>query len=274
VSTAGGADQRHVDAYFDAAAGYWSGIYASTDLVGRVYRRRMQLTMSWVRALGLPADAPVLDLGCGAGLMTVRLAADGLRVTAVDSSPEMVQATARHVRERGLQDRVDVHRSDVHELADADGTFRLVVALGVLPWLHDPAGAVIELHRVVAPGGWVILTADNRRRLNRVVEPRENPLLRPLRPVKRRLFGPPAAPPLSHRHHPAEVDALLARAGFHVARRATVGYGPFTVLDRRVIPDRWGVALDDRLQRAAADHPRLRAVGWHYVVAATRPPGA
>jgi len=267
------ASQQRVDRFFDGSADYWNAVYDGRDLTGRIYQRRMLAAVAWTGELGLAPGAPVLDVGCGAGLMTAQLARAGFTVTGTDSSLEMVHTAGRLLGERGLAASVTLCQADVHRLPFADGEFELVVALGVLPWLHDPATAVAELARVLAPGGWMILTADNRHRLNRLVEPRENPLLSPLRPVKRALRhgsrnGSTSAP--SHRHRPREVDELLAGAGIAVAWRTTIGYGPFTALGRPVLPDRIGTALDERLQRAAADRWRLRGAGWHYVLAGVR----
>lgn len=269
--------QAPVDSYFDARTRYWNDIYASRDVQGIVYRRRMMAALQWAQELGPPAGTRALDIGCGAGLLTVELAAMGLSVIATDASQEMVRTATANVTRRGLQDRVEVRQADVHRLPFESDAFELVTLLGLLPWLHDAAGALMELGRVLAPGGTILVTADNERRLNRLVEPFESPLrplldpVRPLlRPAKRALIRvPDDAPPVAHayRHLPGEVDEMLSAAGIAVVRRTTIGYGPFTVTRRRVVPDRLGRALDERLQGASRDHPRLRGVGWHYLAA-------
>lgn len=262
--------QARVDDYFDSASGYWSTVYETRDTQGLVYRRRMAAALRWAGELGLPAGARALDAGCGAGLLSGELAALGLAVTGTDSSPEMVRTAAANLARRGLTEAVTVRQADVHRLPFAAAQFHLVVALGLLPWLHDAPGAVRELGRVLCPGGMMILSADNRYRLNRPVEPRENPLLNPLRPIKRMLSAPDDSAAPSYRHSPREVDALLAGAGVAAIRRTTIGYGPFTVLGRELLPGRLGVAVDERLQLACARHPRLRGAGWHYLVAGVK----
>lgn len=264
--------QPRVDRHFDSSAAYWNDVYGGDDLQGLIYRRRMEEAAAWVRDLGPQPGTAALDVGCGAGLMTAELAGAGYDVTGIDSSASMVQTARRALAEHGLGDRVTLTRADVHQLPFEADQFALVVALGVLPWLHDPASAVTELARVLAPGGTLILTADNRRRLNRLVELRENPLLGPLRPISRtvrsrggRSYGAP-----SYRHTPHEVDAMLSNAGIAVVRRATVGYGPFTLLGRRLLPDAVGRSLHERLAVSTRRHPRLRGVGWHYLVAGVK----
>lgn len=263
--------QAPVDRYFDATADYWNIVYDASDLAGRIYRQRMQTAAAWARELATAPGLAALEVGCGSGLMAVELARTGFAVTATDSSAQMLETARTVVAEHGLADRVALDQADVHRLPFPDGHFALVVALGVLPWLHDAKAGVAELARVLAPEGVIILTADNRRRLNRLTEPRENGALAPLRPLWRRARRRDRPDgPVAQRHLPREVDDMLRQAGIAVVRRTTIGYGPFTVLDRPALPNRLGSALHARLERAAPAHPRLRGVGWHYLVAGVK----
>lgn len=267
--------QRGVDAYFDSRASYWRDVYAQDGLEGVVYRSRMEAVLAWVDEVGPEAGATALEVGCGAGMMTVELARRGLCVDGVDSSAAMVSLAARAVAAGGLGSRTTVQVADVHHLPFASGAFRVVVAVGLVPWLHSPDLAIAELARVLAPGGHLILTADNRARLNWLTEPRENPLLSTLRPalraVKRRRGWRPSEHP-SRLHMPRQVDRLLVGAGLEPALRRTVGFGPFSFRGRPLRLGRLGLRLHTLLQRSAdrGGWP-LRWLGWHYLVAARKP---
>lgn len=265
--------QALVDSYFDQQAAYWREVYERPGVEGMVYRRRMETAARWAQELELPAGTAALEVGCGAGFLTVELARAGLSVIATDSSPEMVELASRQIAEAGLGESAQVQEADVHRLPFGDGQFGLVVALGLLPWLHDASGGVAELARVLAPGGWMILTADNRARLNSLIEPRDHPLLTPLKLARRKLARPtesPQASAPSYLHRPAQVDAMLASAGVRPVRRTTIGFGPFTILGRRLLPERLGAAFYLRLQAAARHSSALRRTGWHYLVAARK----
>jgi SAM-dependent methyltransferase len=271
---AGAERQSRTDAYFGDTTAYWHDVYLQGDLQGLVYRERMQTVLTWVDELFLSPGARVLEVGSGAGLATVELARRGFAVESSDSSADMVALASRKVAEAGLGDRVALHVADIHALPHETGSFDLVVALGVLPWLHSPDAAIRELARVLAPGGHAIVTADNRLRLNLLVEPRESPVLAPLKLLRqalrrRRSPGPPG--PVSYLHTPLRVNRMLGDAGLVPERRATVGFGPFTFLGRGVLGDRAGWRLHRALQRLAARRfPGLAWAGWHYVVSARR----
>jgi 2-polyprenyl-3-methyl-5-hydroxy-6-metoxy-1,4-benzoquinol methylase len=260
--------------YFRREAPYWRQVYGQAGLEGVVYRARMERALAWADDLRLAPGAAVLEVGCGAGLATVELARRGFAVECTDSVSEMVGMASRVVAEAGLRDAVSFRLADAHDLPHASGSFELVLALGVLPWLHAPQHALRELARIVAPGGHVIVSADNRQRLNAALDPVEQPLLAPVRSarhtVERRLGRPPPAVS-ERRDRPAQVDRWLRAAGFEVERRTTVGFGPFTFLWRVPFSESTGLRLHSALDRLAARRlPRLRRHGWHYLVLARR----
>ena len=124
---------------------------------------------------------------------------------------------------------------------------------------------------MLAPGGHAILSADNRLRLNGLVEPAENPIFVPAKyaraPPGRSADGRPGA--IVRLYTPGRVDRWLVAAGLEPERRTTVGFGPFTVFWRPILPDRTSLRLQRGLDHLAEHRvPRLRRYGWHYLVSA------
>ena len=98
----------------------------------------------------------VLDVGCGPGTITADLAslvAPG-RVTAVDTSDDILAQAAEVAAERGL-DNVEFAVADVHALDYPDDSFDVVHAHQVLQHVGDPVQALREMRRVCRPGGVV-----------------------------------------------------------------------------------------------------------------------
>jgi SAM-dependent methyltransferase len=186
----------------------------------------------------------------------------------------MVARASRRVADEGLDESAVVRLADAHELPHGSGRFQLVLALGVLPWLHSPNRAVDELARVLAPGGHLVATADNELRLNRVVDPSESPIAAPFVAVRRfvrrrRGWQPFAADP--RRDRPADFDRMLEAAGLHPERRTSLGFGPFTFRGKALLSDENGIRLHRWLDGLAEGRvPRLRRNGWDYLVSARR----
>lgn len=106
--------------------------------------------------LSLAQGGRVLDVGCGTGMMAGALAAKGLSVTAIDSSPEMI----RRVRAREDSDAIESAVCDITE-DPVEGGFDLAYALfEVLIMVGDrraQARALENLARSVRPGGKLLL---------------------------------------------------------------------------------------------------------------------
>jgi ubiquinone/menaquinone biosynthesis C-methylase UbiE len=109
-----------------------------------------------VRLVAEAEPARLLEVGCGAGELAERLAAEvGCEVVAVDLSPEMVALACA----RG----VDAQVADVEELPFADGEFDCVVAAWMLYHVPDLERGLDEVARVLRPGGrFVAVTLGGR----------------------------------------------------------------------------------------------------------------
>jgi trans-aconitate methyltransferase len=86
----------------------------------------------------------ILDLGCGDGALTEKLAAAGASVVAVDASEEQVAGA----RARGLDARVATG-----EALPFAGEFDAVFSNAALHWMRDASAVLASVHRALRPGG-------------------------------------------------------------------------------------------------------------------------
>jgi ubiquinone/menaquinone biosynthesis C-methylase UbiE len=169
--------QRLVDNLFDIQATYWKETYQDKDIQGIIYQQRQTVALSYVDGLSLPRSTRVLEIGCGAGYLAVALAKRGFTVEAIDHTQVMVNLTMKHAKRTGNLDRINAHTGDAHKLNYPNGSFDLVVALGVVPWLYDLKKALSEIVRILAPNGYAILTADNSLRATTLFDPMTFPAM-------------------------------------------------------------------------------------------------
>lgn len=112
------------------------------------------------RLIDWPADAAVLECGCGSGLFWRNdELPTTMSLTLTDLSAGMVEAAQGVATDAGF-DRVRGRECDVQELPFDDASFDVVIANHMLYHVPDPDRAVAELARVVRPDG-VVLVATN-----------------------------------------------------------------------------------------------------------------
>src|SRR5665213_2320260 len=105
----------------------------------------------------------VLDLGCGGGFMAEALAARGAIVTGIDPSEAAVLAARRHAEAGGLS--IDYRVGMGEFLPFADATFDMVVCVDVFEHVADLDRVIIEVQRVLRPGGRFLFDTINKTRL-------------------------------------------------------------------------------------------------------------
>jgi arsenite methyltransferase len=122
-------------------------------LIGDAERRRRLVRA----ALGAAPGEVVLDIGCGPGFYCAELLEEvgpSGRVVGVDSSAAMLALAARRC---AGHDNVAFHEGDAADLQVPDGTFDAALCVQVLEYVAEPERGLAEMHRVLRPGGRVLV---------------------------------------------------------------------------------------------------------------------
>lgn len=274
---AANSQDKRVVAYFEATAANWDSMYSRKDLWGEIHQQRLSRFVSWVDKLQLPPETRVLEVGCGAGLATVALAQRHFSVEAIDVAAPMIDLARQNLAAAGLAEHAHAEVGDIYHLLFPAASFRVVLSIGVIPWLPTPGPAIIELGRVLRPGGYLLFTADNNRRLAPLLDPLTSPLLTPAKRLLKRVASSSAEATKahdwvdSHQHSLQEVDEFLAKGGLERVYSETLGFGPFTFCYKKLFSDRIGIAVHRALQRLADLRlPLIRSTGAQFLVLARK----
>jgi len=111
------------------------------------------LTPNFVRWLTVPLQGQWLDVGCGTGALTEAILANAFpkSVIGIDPSSAFVAHASQAVRDQRASFRV----GNAMGLEFGNATFDAAAAALVLNFVPDPNTAVLEMRRVVRPGGRV-----------------------------------------------------------------------------------------------------------------------
>lgn len=106
-------------------------------------------------------DKTVLDIGCGGGILTESLAAQGAQVTGIDASSEVINAAQIHLKSNPLA--INYLQITAEEYAhQAPETFEVVTCMELLEHVPDPASLVKAAAKLVRPGGEIFFSTLNR----------------------------------------------------------------------------------------------------------------
>jgi ubiquinone/menaquinone biosynthesis C-methylase UbiE len=143
------------DALFDSKADTYDSWY--TTPLG-AYEDELENALVF-RHVGGVQGKTVLDVGCGTGLYSIRLSESGADVTAVDISLKMIEIARRKAQDRGQYIWYD--EADMAKLPYENRTFDMVVSITALEFAADPLLALMEMARVLRPGGKLVVGVLN-----------------------------------------------------------------------------------------------------------------
>lgn len=163
--------------------------------------------------------APVLDVGCGGGILSESLAKSGARVTGIDMAPSPLAVAKLHALETHTE--VEYLATTAEALAlERAGTFGCVTCMEMLEHVPDFASTVQACADLAAPGGTLVFSTINR-----------NPKAYALAVIGAEyVLG--LLPRGTHDYakfiRPAELAAAVRQAGLEVREITGMRYNPFT----------------------------------------------
>jgi 2-polyprenyl-6-hydroxyphenyl methylase/3-demethylubiquinone-9 3-methyltransferase len=145
--------------YHDLGDRWFEGDEHAVALLRAESRIKISYTLDALARAGVLPGARVLDVACGAGLVSLPLAEAGYLVTGVDLAAGAVEAAAARVP-AGVDARFRV--GDAYATGEPDASFDAVLLLDMLEHVDRPADVVREAARVVRPGGAIVFHTFNR----------------------------------------------------------------------------------------------------------------
>ena len=138
-------EAKHYDAWYRSKMGSFVD-KAETDCALRLFKAKPGMK--------------VLDIGCGTGNFSIKLARMGCKVTGVDISAEMLKVAKDKARSQGLD--IEFHLMDAYDLSFPDEYFDGVSSMAAFEFIPDPPRAMAEIFRVVKKGGRIVIGTINK----------------------------------------------------------------------------------------------------------------
>lgn len=200
---------------FDAVAADWWDPEGSM----RALHHINPLRLDYIQQFSPLKQTAVMDVGCGAGLLSEAMAKSGAHVLGIDLSGEAIKAASAHaVSERVL---VDYQQTAIETIAQARaGQFDVITCMEMLEHVPDPASIIRACYGCLKPGGRLFLSTINRNLLSYlgaiVVGESVLKLL------------PKGTHEYAKLIKPSELNEMAEESGFHLLDLSGMHYQPFT----------------------------------------------
>ena len=141
-------------------------------LTRRLERCEEEILREWLKKI----DPPILDVGCGSGRYSLKLASKGVEVISIDLSLKMLKILLKKLGAHGLRENVHIILADGENLPFREGSLRGLLCTLTFDHFQEPKKAISEFSRVLKVKGLCVISTLNKEHLK----------------LLRRLFGMPA----------------------------------------------------------------------------------
>jgi 2-polyprenyl-6-hydroxyphenyl methylase/3-demethylubiquinone-9 3-methyltransferase len=160
-------DPREVERFARMAAKWWDPRGPMAPLhklnplrVGYIRDRAAERFGRDPKLLGCLKGLRMLDIGCGAGILSEPLARLGADLVGIDPAAENIEAARLHAADGGVA--VDYRATTAEALAEAGERFDVVLAMEVVEHVVDVPAFVATCASMVRPGGLLMMATLNR----------------------------------------------------------------------------------------------------------------
>ncbi|XP_029170188.1 ubiquinone biosynthesis O-methyltransferase, mitochondrial [Nylanderia fulva] len=106
----------------------------------------------------------IVDVGCGGGILTERLARIGAQVTGVDASTELIDTAKEHIKlDPTISEKVNYIQTTIEEFSPKnEKLYDAVIASEVIEHVENPELFLKECVRILKPNGSIFITTINK----------------------------------------------------------------------------------------------------------------
>ncbi len=147
-----------VKKYFEETAKEFDEIYDNKGdifkrIINKVFRKSMYERIALtIQECVSGNNKTVLDIGCGSGRIVFPLAEKGIKVTAIDYSPKMIELAKEHLRKyraiKNIDSNIEFICGDFMKDFNSTELFDITLALGVFDYIKNPLPFLEKMERL------------------------------------------------------------------------------------------------------------------------------
>lgn len=137
---------------------YSSNTIGTKQWYEEIYKHRYEVYAPWMKKTFMfeqYKNKRVLEIGVGVGTDHIALAEVGAYLAGIDITQRSIDLTRKNLEMRGFSS--DLKIADAEQLPFEDNVFDMVYSFGVLHHIFDIRKSLAEIHRVLKPGGQILI---------------------------------------------------------------------------------------------------------------------
>lgn len=123
-----------------------------------------------IHEIGNVKGKKVLDVGCEAGYVSMKIAERGAHITSIDVCEPALEQFRAKIKGKHYEQSITIMNAMAHKMPFEDNSFDVVVCTEVIEHMPEVDTCFAEMHRVLKPGGKLVITFPNEN-LRRKVYP-------------------------------------------------------------------------------------------------------
>lgn len=138
--------------------GIWDRIAGNYDNQTSVYKNAYELSIEKSKKV-LKKDSHVLEVACGTGIISLGIANQVNKVTAIDISSEMISVAKSKAQRLNIAN-VDFEVADGYSMKYDNNSFDVILLFNALHIVKEPDTLLKEMHRLLKPNGYLVTATD------------------------------------------------------------------------------------------------------------------
>jgi 2-polyprenyl-3-methyl-5-hydroxy-6-metoxy-1,4-benzoquinol methylase len=252
----------HLCDYFDERTNYWHTLYGGGTFINRHMIDRKNTVLSMLDQISNGRRLKVLDLGCGAGILTQCILRMGHSVVSLDCSANMLRQMMQSLNGSHTEAFLGAVRSLAADTCFPDKHFDVIVCVGVIQYQLNEDLLIKEISRLLKSGGFCVFSLPNLLSINHLTDPIY--LFRALRRIWTRGFvrkdkcagntgafrfvgEPDDSRPYNKKYLQWEIRRPIEKYGMVLQTAVGLGYGPLTLMTKDIFPETLSILISKTL---------------------------
>ncbi len=157
---------ENVETFFENEHLRWKSLYKEKYIPTDLAKIKRKIISSNFISKYLQKNSKILDVGCGAGMVSLELVNQGYKIEGIDVSKKMINLCEEQFKSLKInRDKFKFKEGNIFELDLKENSYDGIIALGFLEYQKIESTSLDYLYKILKPNGFIVISGPNNLRL-------------------------------------------------------------------------------------------------------------